>query len=68
MKGNQFEYLNQIELGFASNGFCQGGFSGNSKPMDVQFYWILSGESPSPLAKGVWKDDGVWNSTALWLG
>jgi hypothetical protein len=68
MKANQFEYLNQIEINFTSNGFGQGGFSGKNKPAEVQFFWILSGETPTPLKRGVWTDDGVWNSTAVWLG
>lgn len=67
-KIHQFEYMNNIPLGFISNGFSQGGFSGNEKQSNLGFVWILSGASPSSSIRGVWTEDGVWKDTAVWLG
>jgi hypothetical protein len=53
---------------FANGLFVYGFDFKTGQNTDITYYWIFSGESPSPIKRGQWTDDGVWGTTEVWMG
>ena len=56
-----------IEESFSGYSFVGGGLAGGVSKINSSSVWILSTSNPRPSGtRGIWTENGVWKSDALW--